>query len=176
MALRFLTLTPRITRRLNSEVFNGPSKKVYGDGVDRLEREQRFASIRSALVHLLYHQHYPYESMMGNGIEKIRNDFERLMSHPDVGQIFTPERQQHLKGLMKNLIETGQQELNPHYDAGDVERFVEMATVGRAHYENQGYDPEGFISKQILAFANIISGNFESWRATLNHEYVSADS
>ena len=175
----FLTVTPKIRRRLTQEIFDSAAKRIYGVTTSFLDREARYNRVRSAIDHLCFHQHYTgQQKQLAEGIMKIRDAHDEMMRHPDVGKVFTPEHQKRIKAVLKNLVDVGLQELNDVFDEDDVRRFVELCIAGRKRFEDGDYggmyNPDEFIDKRFVTLASLIVGNFPAWRATLNHEYLSA--
>ena len=175
----FFTLTPRIRQRLTKEILGQSAKAVYGSDVSFLDREMRFNRVRSAINHLYFHQHYTgLQKQWADGIIKIRDAHDKLMNHPDIETLFSPEHQTRIKLALKNLVDAGRRELNEVFDEDDVRRFVELSIMGRTRFETGnygcGYNPDEFIDKRFITLASLIVGNFPAWRATLNHEYLPA--
>lgn len=170
--MKYYTLTGRIRARLQREIFNGPSIEVYGEETDRLEREERFNSVRSALAHLIHNEHYTSDVELGMNIKKLRDAHDKLMAHPDIDKYFSPNRTARLKQIVGEIVARARDNLNPDFNADDIRLFVELCIKGRGHYRQQGYDPQEFVPENLLMFGSLIAGNFETYRATLNHEYV----
>jgi len=168
----FSLRNPRTRARLQREIFNGLSIEVYGEETDRLEREERFASVRTALTHLMHHQHYTSDVEMGESIAKLRDAHNDLMTLPGVELYFGPKRTERLKQLMGQLLSTARECYNTDFTGDDIRLFVELCIKGRAHFADQGYNPEEFVAENMVVFASLIAGNFEAYRATLNHEYI----
>lgn len=168
----FSLKNPRTRARLQREIFNGPSVEVYGKETDRLEREERFSSVRTALAHLMHHQHYTSDAEMGERIAKLHNAHNDLMALPDIERYFGQKQTERLKTLMGQLLSTARECYNPAFTGEDIRLFVELCIKGRAHFADQGYNPEDFVAENMVMFASLIAGNFEAYRATLNHEYV----
>lgn len=168
----FSLKNPRTRARLEREIFNSLSVEVYGEDTDRLEREERFSSVRTALAHLMHHQHYTSDVEMGERITKLRDAHNDLMALPGIEGYFGQKRTERLKTLMGQLMSTARECYNPTFTGENIRLFVELCIKGRAHFADQGYNPEEFVAENMVMFAALIAGNFEAYRATLNHEYV----
>ena len=172
MSHNYMTVTPRIRRRLNNEIFNAISIEVYGKNIGRLEREEKFNKVRSTIVHLLHHEHYPANTNLANSVAEIRDALNNLLRHPDAQKALSPDKIAKLQSHMDNLINTARTSVNPNFGEDDIQRFHQMCFKGREHFAEQNYDPNEFIAQEVALFASMIADNFDAYRETLNHQYL----
>ena len=146
------------------------SSLIYGEAGGRIGREDKFSEMRSALVHLARNIHYPPTVDLADKVSALKGAYDNLMMH-DADE-FSRKKRIELDGLMGEIMTISREVLNDNFIAEDVAKFAQLGRKGREYFESQSYDPEMFVSEELVALAELITANFSAYEKTLNEQYV----
>ncbi len=167
---QYFTLTAKIATRLRGKIFNGMSTGIYGEAGGRIGREDKFSEMRSSLAHLTRSIHYPSTVNLADKVSAFKDAYDVLMKHN--ADQFSRKKRAELDGLVVEIMTISREVLNDNFTADDVSKFAQLARKSREYFESEHYDPEQFISEELVALAELVAANFASYEKTLNHQYV----
>jgi hypothetical protein len=168
----FLMVTQNIQVRLRRKIFNGISEEIYGTEGGRIAREDSFNKVRTALTNLMRNHHFDGTVEVASKISHFRQLHNALCESPGVDDFLGVGKRLKLESLMQKVITASKHLLNDMFTADDIRKFAALAEAGRAHYAEQGHNPEEFAPEKLVDLALLIGNNFSAYEKTLNHQYI----
>lgn len=153
---------------LFTAIFADFAKTAFGMS-DRIDAENSFAEIRSAIIHVLYNHHYEPDRELGEKVARLRDAYHNLLKDPKAHSLLSPRSIEILNGLMTKMIQAVRG--RPHAEA-EIKAFVEVCKKGRELFSTKNYNPDEFISGDVLFFAQMVADNYPAYKSTVNNKYV----
>jgi hypothetical protein len=133
-----------------------------------LELEETYTKARSALTHLLLHEHYTTKvpELLGELIQLTR----QLLSKPGVEQLSQDQNWTKKLSTATAGLEKFHREMitQSRISERDVGVFLRVVDANRELHLAQNYDPSEIVTPQLYTLAQMIARNFQAYDATLN--------
>lgn len=159
-----VTPPPKAASRLQREVLTALAPTM---GIDFFCVENRFQTIRSALVHLCHHT--SFRSSTDELVKSLVEQTQVFLGREGVQNSYSRRWLTNLTRATESLRVEYQKMLDEQIIVWeDVLLYVRVIDLLQARYREEGYSVEGIADPFVYAQAQLIVANFPAYERTLN--------